>query len=33
VLGCATAALVAEGLGTDFGDYDLARVKERAARG
>lgn len=26
VLGCATAALVAQGLGTDHGDYDLATV-------
>jgi sugar/nucleoside kinase (ribokinase family) len=26
VLGCATAALVAQGLGTDHGDYDLAAV-------
>jgi len=25
-LGCAAAALVAQGLGTDHGDYDLARV-------
>lgn len=24
VLGCATAALVAQGLGTDYGDLDLA---------
>ena len=27
VLGCATAAQVAGGLGTDFGDYDLASVQ------
>jgi len=27
VLGCATAALVAQGLGTDAGDYDLAAVE------
>jgi sugar/nucleoside kinase (ribokinase family) len=26
ILGCATAALVAQGLGTDHGDYDLAAV-------
>jgi sugar/nucleoside kinase (ribokinase family) len=26
VLGCATAAQVAQGLGTDYGDYDLAAV-------
>jgi sugar/nucleoside kinase (ribokinase family) len=26
VLGCATAALVAQGLGTDYGDFDLAAV-------
>jgi sugar/nucleoside kinase (ribokinase family) len=26
-LGCATAALVAQGLGTDHGDYDLAAVE------
>ena len=32
VLGCATAALVAEGLGTDHGDYDLGRAQELAAR-
>ncbi len=31
VTGCATAALVAQGLGTDFGDYDLAAVEELAA--
>ncbi|MEA2312621.1 MAG: hypothetical protein QOE28_2589, partial [Solirubrobacteraceae bacterium] len=24
VLGCATAALVAQGLGTDYGEFDLA---------
>jgi sugar/nucleoside kinase (ribokinase family) len=27
VLGCATAALVAQGLGTDFGDFDLDAVE------
>ena len=32
VLGCATAALVAQGLGTDHGDFDLAAVEEFAAR-
>jgi len=32
VLGCATAALVAQGLGTDAGDYDLDRAQELAAR-
>ncbi len=31
VLGCATAALVAQGLGTDHGDYDLAAVEHFAA--
>jgi sugar/nucleoside kinase (ribokinase family) len=31
VLGCATAALVAQGLGTDHGDFDLAAVEEFAA--
>jgi sugar/nucleoside kinase (ribokinase family) len=31
VLGCATAALVAEGLGSDHGEFDLARVEEFAA--
>jgi sugar/nucleoside kinase (ribokinase family) len=31
-LGCATAALVAQGLGTDAGDYDLDRAQELAAR-
>jgi len=30
-LGCATAAMVAQGLGTDFGAYDLAAVEELAA--
>ncbi|HXA30148.1 MAG TPA: sugar kinase [Candidatus Angelobacter sp.] len=30
VLGCATAALVAQGLGTDHGEYDLAAVEEFA---
>ena len=33
VLGCASAALVAQGLGTDHGDFDLARAQELAARG
>ena len=32
VLGCATAALVAQGLGTDAGDYNLERAQELAAR-
>jgi sugar/nucleoside kinase (ribokinase family) len=27
-LGCAAAAMVAQGLGTDYGDYDLAAVEE-----
>jgi sugar/nucleoside kinase (ribokinase family) len=31
VLGCATAAFVAQGLGTDYGDYDLAAVEALAA--
>ena len=31
VLGCATAAQVAGGLGTDWGDYDLAAVERLAA--
>ncbi|HZS15654.1 MAG TPA: sugar kinase [Candidatus Dormibacteraeota bacterium] len=31
ILGCATAALVAQGLGTDHGDYDLAAVERFAA--
>ncbi len=31
VLGCATAALVAQGLGTDYGTYDLAAVLAFAA--
>jgi sugar/nucleoside kinase (ribokinase family) len=31
VLGCATAAFVAQGLGTDYGDYDLAKVEALAA--
>jgi sugar/nucleoside kinase (ribokinase family) len=31
VLGCATAAFVAQGLGTDYGDYDLAAVEKLAA--
>jgi sugar/nucleoside kinase (ribokinase family) len=29
-LGCATAAMVAQGLGTDHGDYDLAAVEKLA---
>ena len=33
VLGCATAALVAQGLGTDAGSYDLAAAEELAASG
>jgi len=32
VLGCATAAMVAQGLGTDHGDYDLAAVMVVAER-
>ena len=32
VLGCASAALVAQGLGTDHGDFDLAQAQELAAR-
>jgi sugar/nucleoside kinase (ribokinase family) len=31
VLGCATAAQVAQGLGSDFGDFDLAKVEAFAA--
>ncbi len=31
VLGCATAALVAQGLGSDHGDFDLAAVERFAA--
>ena len=31
VLGCAAAALVAQGLGTDHGDFDLAVADELAA--
>jgi sugar/nucleoside kinase (ribokinase family) len=31
VLGCATAALVAGGLGSDYGDFDLAAVRDFAA--
>src|SRR5215210_2803439 len=31
VLGCATAAQVAQGLGTDHGDFDLAAVEQLAA--
>jgi sugar/nucleoside kinase (ribokinase family) len=30
-LGCATAAFVAQGLGTDYGDYDLAAVEDLTA--
>jgi hypothetical protein len=30
-LGCASAALVAEGLGTDHGDFDLAALEQMAA--
>jgi sugar/nucleoside kinase (ribokinase family) len=29
-LGCAAAAMVAQGLGTDYGDYDLAAVEDLA---
>jgi sugar/nucleoside kinase (ribokinase family) len=32
VLGCATAALVAQGLGTDHGDFDLERAQQLAGR-
>jgi sugar/nucleoside kinase (ribokinase family) len=32
LLGCATAALVAKGLGTDHGDFDLATVGQLAIR-
>jgi sugar/nucleoside kinase (ribokinase family) len=32
-LGCAAAANVAQGLGTDYGDYDLAAVEELADQG
>jgi sugar/nucleoside kinase (ribokinase family) len=32
VLGCATAALVAQGLGSDYGDFDLAAVDAFAVR-
>lgn len=32
VLGCAAAAMVAQGLGTDYGDYDLDAVTAAAAR-
>ena len=32
VLGCTTAALVAQGLGSDYGDFDLAAVDAFAAR-
>ena len=31
VLGCAAAAQVAQGLGTDYGDFDLAAVEQLAA--
>ncbi len=31
VLGCAAAALVAQGLGSDHGDFDLAAVERFAA--
>jgi sugar/nucleoside kinase (ribokinase family) len=31
LLGCAVAAEVAQGLGTDYGDYDLASVEEFAS--
>jgi sugar/nucleoside kinase (ribokinase family) len=31
-LGCAAAALVAQGLGSDYGDFDLAATDELAAR-
>jgi sugar/nucleoside kinase (ribokinase family) len=33
VLGCAAAALVAQGLGTDHGDYDLAKAQAVSERG
>jgi sugar/nucleoside kinase (ribokinase family) len=33
LIGCATAAEVAQGLGTDHGEYDLATVEELAATG
>jgi sugar/nucleoside kinase (ribokinase family) len=33
LLGCATAAMVAQGLGTDHGDFDLAAVDHLAAAG
>jgi sugar/nucleoside kinase (ribokinase family) len=33
VLGCSAAALVAEGLGSDHGDFDLEAADELAARG
>jgi sugar/nucleoside kinase (ribokinase family) len=33
VLGCAAAALVAQGLGSDYGDFDLAGADELAASG
>jgi sugar/nucleoside kinase (ribokinase family) len=29
-LGCAAASMVAQGLGTDYGDYDLAAVERLA---
>jgi sugar/nucleoside kinase (ribokinase family) len=31
-LGCAAAALVAQGLGTDHGDFDLAAVTDLSQR-
>jgi sugar/nucleoside kinase (ribokinase family) len=31
VLGCAVAGLVAQGLGTDHGDFDLAAVEQLVA--
>jgi sugar/nucleoside kinase (ribokinase family) len=33
LIGCATAAQVAQGLGTDYGSYDLSTVEELAATG
>ena len=33
MLGCATAAHVAQGLGSDAGNYDLAAVEELVATG
>src|SRR5215208_7388369 len=32
VLGCAAAAMVAQGLGTDYGDFDLAAVDDMTSR-